>query len=69
MKKTKAKKRWRPKFGVEYWVFGSSGFVGMNKWTKHRIDKEYYTMGNMFPTKAKAEAALKKVRKLLRGLR
>ena len=73
-KNTLQKRPWRPEEDGQYWVIYPDGFICSYNFSKSSLsDLAFLNMGNCFPTKAAAEAAvpemLEKFEEIKKGVR
>jgi hypothetical protein len=60
--------RWKPKADEMYWVISMNGVLDWFYNKNDSDDKNFYSFGNVFPTREQAEEAAKKVKSLLLSL-
>ena len=70
MTKTPAKKRWKPRKDDRYWIIEIShdglSVYGVVKGYQLGDESQGIRIGNYFPTRKKAQAMSKKIKKILR---
>jgi len=62
--------KWKPKVGEKYWIINgpvNELYVMSWFWSGTGIDKRFFKRSNCFRTKKEATAALKRVKKALKG--
>lgn len=62
-------KPWKPKKGAYYYTISCGGVVYSECWNCNLFEEDLFSLGNVFRTRAEAESAAKKVKKLLLSLR
>ncbi len=61
--------RWRPKFNEPYWVVDTDWLARRIPYWADKIDDRNAKTGNMFRTRAEAQAVVRQIRKIFKQSR